>query len=128
MRSTTDRHKAVSQHQKRTEQTHVSGPDVLLVMTDEHHADVAGLAGDPIVRTKCLDGLAERSIVVDRATCADPVCTPSRMSMLTVKEPHRCARRANHWTVFPEHATWPAHSTEPIPPGIDDGIIPQMFG
>ncbi|MDW3216768.1 MAG: sulfatase-like hydrolase/transferase [Ilumatobacteraceae bacterium] len=87
-------------------------PNVLLVMTDEHHAQVSGYAGDPVVETGCLDRLASRSVAFDRATCAGPVCTPSRMSMLTGREPHRCAGWSNHWVIFPERVTWPAHFAE----------------
>lgn len=29
--------------------------------------------------------------------------------MGTGKEPHRCAGWSNHWAIFPEHITWPAH-------------------
>lgn len=87
-------------------------PNVLLIMTDEHHAQVSGFAGDTVVETGCLDRLASRSVVFDRATCAGPVCTPSRMSMLTGREPHRCAGWSNHWVIFPERVTWPAHFAE----------------
>ena len=38
-------------------------PNVLLIMTDEHHALVSGFAGDEVVDTACLDRLAERSVV-----------------------------------------------------------------
>jgi choline-sulfatase len=31
------------------------------------------------------------------------------MTMLTGKEAHRCAAWSNHWAIFPEHVTWPAH-------------------
>jgi choline-sulfatase len=90
----------------------MTSPNLLVVMTDEHHARVAGYAGDPIVRTECLDGLANNSLVFEHATCAGPVCTPSRMSMLTGREPHRCAGWSNHWVIFPEHLTWPGHFAE----------------
>lgn len=84
-------------------------PNILLIMTDEHNRDVAGFAGDSIVQTGHLDRLAARSIQFDSATCPNPVCTPSRMSMLTGLESHRCAAWSNHWIIFPEHLTWPAH-------------------
>jgi choline-sulfatase len=78
-------------------------------MTDEHQRDVAGFAGDGVVQTPHLDRLAARSIQFDHATCANPVCTPSRMTMLTGLEAHRCAAWSNHWIIFPEHLTWPGH-------------------
>jgi choline-sulfatase len=84
-------------------------PNVLLILSDEHAPSVAGFAGDPVVRTPRLDALAARSVSFDRATCPCPACTPSRMSMLCAKEPHRCAAWSNHWIIFPEHVTWPAH-------------------
>lgn len=84
-------------------------PNILLVMTDQHARDVAGFSGDKIVQTQHLDDLASRSIEFTSAICSSPVCTPSRMSMLTGKDVHRCAAWNNHWILFPEHATWPAH-------------------
>ena len=86
-----------------------SKPNVLLILTDQHAPKVAGFAGDPIVRTPHLDALASRSLQFETASCASPACTPSRMCLLTAKEPHRCAAWANHWIIFPEHVTWPGH-------------------
>jgi choline-sulfatase len=84
-------------------------PNVLLIMTDEHAPDVAGFAGDPFVRSQHLDALAERSVQFATASCPSPLCTPARMCMLTGKEVHRSSAWSNHWVIFPEHTTWPAH-------------------
>ena len=84
-------------------------PNILLLVTDQHNARVAGFAGDPVVRTQHLDRLAQRSVQFDRAVCASPCCTPSRMAMLTVKDIHHCSAWNSHWVIFPEHVTWPAH-------------------
>ena len=84
-------------------------PNILLLLTDQHAAHVAGFAGDPVVRTQHLDALADRSVQFDAAICASPVCTPSRMCMLTAKEAHHCSAWNNHWVIYPEHVTWPAH-------------------
>ena len=78
-------------------------------MTDEHNRDVAGFSGDAVVNTDHLDRLAARSIRFENATCTNPVCTPSRMCMMTGKEAHRCGAWSNHWPIYPEHPTWPAH-------------------
>jgi choline-sulfatase len=86
-----------------------SHPNILWIMTDEHNRDVAGFAGDPIVNTENLDRLAARGVRFDNATCANPLSTPSRMSMLTGRDAHRCSAWSNHWILFPEHPTWPAH-------------------
>ncbi|HVX42687.1 MAG TPA: sulfatase-like hydrolase/transferase [Mycobacteriales bacterium] len=84
-------------------------PNVLLILTDQHAPAVSGFAGDPVVRTQNLDDLAARSAYFPAATCASPICTPSRMTMLTGKDVHRCAAWGNHWPIFPEHLTWPQH-------------------
>ncbi len=78
-------------------------------MTDQHAPKISGFAGDSVVNTPHLDELAARSIQFDTAVCASPVCTPSRMCTLTAKEAHRCSAWNNHWAIFPEHLTWPAH-------------------
>ena len=84
-------------------------PNILLIQTDQHESSVAGFAGDPYVQTQHLDAFAQRSIQFDTAICPSPICTPSRMCMLTGKEAHRCAAWSNHWIIFPEHVTWPGH-------------------
>ena len=84
-------------------------PNILLIMTDQHAPQVAGFAGDKYVCTQHLDALAARSVQFETAICPSPICTPSRMSMLTAKEMHNCSAWGNHWVIFPEHVTWPAH-------------------
>jgi len=84
-------------------------PNLLLIMTDQHNAQIAGYAGDPIVQTPNLDRLARRSVQFDQAVCPSPTCTPSRMAMLTGKDIHHCSAWNGHWVIFPEHLTWPAH-------------------
>ena len=84
-------------------------PNVLLLVSDEHNSSVAGYAGDPVVQTPTLDGIAARGVVFDNAFCQSPVCTPSRMSFLTGKLVSDLSCWNNHWVLFPEHETI-AHS------------------
>jgi choline-sulfatase len=84
-------------------------PNVLLIMTDQHTANVAGYRGDNIVATQNLDRLASQSVDFTSAVTPSPVCTPARMCMLTGKEPYNCSAWQNHWVLFPEHKTWPQH-------------------
>jgi choline-sulfatase len=84
-------------------------PNILLIMTDQHDPAIAGFAGNEIVDTRNLDALAARSVQFDSAVTPSPLCTPSRMCMLTGKEAHNCSAWSNHWVIFPEHTTWPAH-------------------
>jgi len=67
-------------------------PNVLLLMNDEHRPDVAGFAGDDVVRTPTLDRLAETGVVFENAYTPAPVCVPARHSMRTGQLPRTWAR------------------------------------
>ena len=57
-------------------------PNILFIMTDQHNPKIAGFAGDPVVRTPALDRLAGTGTVFDTAYCQQPLCVPSRTSLL----------------------------------------------
>jgi arylsulfatase A-like enzyme len=58
-------------------------PNVLLLFTDQHRADVMGCEGHPDVETPALDRLAGRGTRFTRAYCQDGVCVPSRSSLFS---------------------------------------------
>ncbi|MBI2939976.1 MAG: sulfatase-like hydrolase/transferase, partial [Chloroflexi bacterium] len=62
--------------------------NVLLVWTDEQRADSLGVYGNPRIRTPNVDCLADRGILFEQAYCTQPVCSPSRASILTGLYPH----------------------------------------
>ena len=62
-------------------------PNVLFLMTDEHRYDVAGFAGDPVVRTPTLDRLAADGVVFDNAYTPSPICVPGRQSLMAGQLP-----------------------------------------
>ncbi len=57
--------------------------NILLVMTDQQRADSLGCYGGQAVATPHLDRLAAEGVVFDRAYCTNPICTPSRASLMT---------------------------------------------
>ncbi len=57
--------------------------NVLLVMTDQHRADLMTCAGNDLVPTPHIDSLAARGVRFSQAYCPYPVCVASRMSLLT---------------------------------------------
>jgi len=61
--------------------------NVLLLMTDEHNARVTGCYGDSLIQTPTLDGLAERGVRFTANYCQNPVCVPSRVSMVGGRMP-----------------------------------------
>ncbi|MFW6125031.1 MAG: sulfatase-like hydrolase/transferase, partial [Pirellulales bacterium] len=50
-------------------------PNVLLIMGDDHSAEVYGAYGNRRARTPNLDRLAAGGMRFDRAYCNSPVCT-----------------------------------------------------
>ena len=61
-------------------------PNVLLIMSDDLNNDMATF-GHRMVKTPNLDRLAQRSVRFDRAYTQFPLCSPSRVSMLTGLRP-----------------------------------------
>ncbi len=58
-------------------------PNVLIVMSDQHRADLMSGAGNNLVPTPGIDQIAERGVCFSRAYCPYPVCVASRMALLT---------------------------------------------
>ena len=61
----------------------MGSPNILLVMSDQHRADVMGCAGDASARTPSLDALAEQGVRYSRVSCQGPLCMPARASFMT---------------------------------------------
>ncbi|MBE7463691.1 MAG: sulfatase-like hydrolase/transferase [Planctomycetes bacterium] len=64
-------------------------PNLLLITTDQQRWDTLSLYGQPGYRTPVLDRLAANGRCFDRAYCPSPICTPSRVAMLTGQYPSR---------------------------------------
>jgi arylsulfatase len=58
-------------------------PNIVVVMSDQHRADMIGCAGDPSVRTPTLDRLAAEGVRFSRTFCQGPLCMPARASFMT---------------------------------------------
>jgi len=64
-------------------------PNVLFILTDQQRADSLSCLGAPSGLTPHLDRLAAEGTLFERAYCTQPVCTPSRASLMTGQWPHR---------------------------------------
>jgi choline-sulfatase len=60
-------------------------PNFLFIFSDQHNAQVLGCAGNNVIRTPNLDHLAKQGVRFEQAYCQNPLCVPSRASLLTGK-------------------------------------------
>lgn len=78
-------------------------PNILFLCTDQHRFDVMGCYGNPHVRTPHLDRLAVEGVRFERCYTPNPVCAPTRASILTGQYPHTHGLWANG-AALPPHA------------------------
>lgn len=57
--------------------------NAIFILCDQLHAGYLGHAGHPLVKTPHLDRLVARGARLTNAVCANPICTPSRVSFLS---------------------------------------------
>jgi choline-sulfatase len=81
-------------------------PDILVFFSDQHNANVAGFAGDTVVRTPNLDGLSRDGVVFREAYTSCPLCVPARTSFLTGQLPSRTGVFDNDSTFSGDQATF----------------------
>src|SRR5689334_20980280 len=63
-------------------------PHIVLIVSDQHRGDWVASAGCSLVETPNLDRLAAGSVSFSAAYCPSPLCVPSRMSLMTGRDPH----------------------------------------
>ncbi len=86
--------------------------NIVFLFSDEHTGTVMGNSGHPIVRTPHLDRLSEQCYTYDNAYCNSPICTPSRLSMLTGRYPHQIETWDLGAILDRRHKTWGDYLTE----------------
>ena len=58
-------------------------PNVVVILTDNHGAWTLGCYGNPDIRTPNIDRLADEGMLFTRAFASNPVCSPTRATLLT---------------------------------------------
>ena len=86
--------------------------NILFLWTDQQRPDTIGAYGNPLIRTPHLDRLASAGTLFEQAYCAQPVCSPSRGSVLTGVYPHTHGVTSNSMTL-PMEATTIAERLRP---------------
>ncbi len=82
-------------------------PNLLVLWTDQQRFDTLAAYGNAAVRTPNLNRLAETSAVFERAYVSQPVCTPSRSTVLTGLWPHQNGCVRNNIPLRPDTKTLP---------------------
>ena len=86
-------------------------PNVLFIAVDDMRVEL-GCYGNTPALTPCIDKLARRGVLFNRAYCQQAVCNPSRASLLTGRRPDslRIWDLPSHFRDrFPEIVTLPQH-------------------
>ena len=64
-------------------------PNIILIMTDDQGWFDAGFNGNASIQTPNIDRLARNGIILDRFYSASAVCSPTRASVITGRNPYR---------------------------------------
>ncbi len=70
-------------------------PNIIFIFTDQQSATMMHCAGNPYLRTPAIDSLAASGVRFERAYCTNPMCVPSRFSLMTGRMPSAIGLRNN---------------------------------
>ncbi|MCD6392254.1 MAG: sulfatase-like hydrolase/transferase [Planctomycetes bacterium] len=70
-------------------------PNILVILTDQQSATMMSCAGNKWLSTPAMDSLMKNGMRFEKAYAANPVCSPSRFSMMTGFYPSAVAMREN---------------------------------
>ncbi|MGN6164502.1 MAG: sulfatase family protein [Flavisolibacter sp.] len=71
-------------------QSKPSHPNIIVIMTDEQSTNAMSYSlGKQWLNTPAMDQLASEGVVFNHAYAADPICVPSRNSLITGRFPHQ---------------------------------------
>ena len=71
-------------------------PNILFILTDQQRQDSMACYGNDWIETPNLNSIAEESFVFENAYVTQPVCTPSRASIMTGLYPHAVGLHRNN--------------------------------
>jgi len=70
-------------------------PNILIILTDQQSANMMSCTGNSFLKTPNMDRLASQGIRFTRAYATNPVCVPSRFSLMTGRMPSEIEMEGN---------------------------------
>lgn len=101
----------------------MSTPNILFICTDQQRYDALGRYGNPHIQTPTIDRLASEGVLFEQCYVQNPVCAPSRASLVSGQYPHKHGLWANG-VALP--AETPIFSRALADAGYDCGMIGKM--
>jgi len=86
--------------------------NIVLIETDQQRRDSLGCYGNNVVRTPNIDGLAREGVTFECCSPANPICMPSRASMITGRWPRNHGVWCNGIRLDPRQPTLAGHLAE----------------
>lgn len=82
----------------------MTGPNIVVIITDQQRADLTAREGFPLDVTPFTDSLATQGMWFERAYTTAPVCAPARTSLITGRYPsaHRVTQNAAQFSAVRE--------------------------
>jgi choline-sulfatase len=77
-------------------------PNILFIFTDQQSANMMSCVGNRYLRTPAMDSVGGGGVRFDRAYCTNPVCVPSRVSLMTGHMPGEFGIASNQDESVPE--------------------------
>jgi len=99
-------------------------PNIVFVLSDDQRADMMSCMGNPYIQTPHFDRMAKEGLLFENAFVNSAVCSPSRASFLTGKNPHQVGAPCiihNAQTFHQNEKTFPQRLH-------DDGYATAYFG
>lgn len=70
-------------------------PNILVILTDQQNASMLSCAGNRWLKTPNMDSLARNGVRFERAYATNPVCSPSRVGLMTGRMPSAVGMECN---------------------------------
>lgn len=84
-----------------------SRPNIVFIFTDDHARQAISAYGSRLMQTPAIDGLAREGVRFDRHYTTNPICAPSRATILTGKFSHLNGHKDNSHSFDGSQMTFP---------------------